>query len=156
MMVGAVVSSERSSGPQTPLDHIVQARKAVYINRFRETSELCAKLQVNRNASLTSTTLFGIELAIRAEFAVVCDFFRQSGVREFIGADAEVKCPRLATSFLSTWVIYEWMWATVRNFGHYSRRLFFLDETYLDVTDGSLSEMYGTDAQLIDPWHIGR
>lgn len=42
----AVVSSERMSAPQTPLDCIVQARKAVYINRFRETSELCAKLQV--------------------------------------------------------------------------------------------------------------
>lgn len=126
---------------------------------------------MDRKASLARTTLFGIELAIRAEFAVVCDFFKQSGVREFLGAQAEDRCvrleecciitcqafqPRIATSLLSTWVIYEWMWATVRNFGHYTRRLFFLDETYLDVTDASLSEMYGTDAHLIDPWHIGR
>ncbi|KAH7710662.1 hypothetical protein AAVH_22034, partial [Aphelenchoides avenae] len=156
MMVGAVMSSERTSAAQTPLDRLVQARKALYMNRFRETSELCSKLQVDRKASLARTTLFGIELAIRAEFAVVCDFFKQSGVREFLGAQAEDRCPRIATSLLSTWVIYEWMWATVRNFGHYTRRLFFLDETYLDVTDASLSEMYGTDAHLIDPWHIGR
>lgn len=64
---------------------------------------------------------------------------------------------QIAYSFMSTWTVYEWMCTTVRNFGHSSRRLhFFYDESYLDSTEATMSEYYGTDPDLLDPYHVGR
>ncbi|KAH7711301.1 hypothetical protein AAVH_21384 [Aphelenchoides avenae] len=149
------MSSPQTGAAQTPLDRIVYARKAVYINRFRETTELCAKLQMQRQASHSMTTQ-ACDVAIQAEFLVVSDFIKRSGFLDLLVADTKSICPRIAFSFLSIWNIYEWMLTTIRNFGHHSRRLFFLDESYLDLSEAAISVYYATDSDLLDPWHVGR
>lgn len=40
------------------------------------------------------------------------------------------------------------MHSTIRNFGHYSRRLYFLDDNYLDVSETNVAEYYGTDSNI--------
>ncbi|KAH7710661.1 hypothetical protein AAVH_22033, partial [Aphelenchoides avenae] len=91
MSTRAVVSSPPTKAAQTPLDRLVQARKAVYINRVRECLELCAKLQVDRPVPFSRATLRGMDVTIRAEFSVLCDFIEQCGVLE-VNDDATSIC----------------------------------------------------------------
>ncbi|KAH7710666.1 hypothetical protein AAVH_22038 [Aphelenchoides avenae] len=153
--VTALLSSPPTKAVQTPLDRLVQARKAVYINRHRETSKLCAKLQVHQKRSLSMTTE-GCKVALHAELLVVSDFLKHSGFVDLSKSDAKSTCLLLAPPFLYTWVVYEWMLTTIRTFGHNSRRLFFLDERQLDLTEAAVSEYYATDPDVLDPYHVGR
>ncbi|KAH7725816.1 hypothetical protein AAVH_06659 [Aphelenchoides avenae] len=93
MSVNAVLSSPRKNGTLTPLERLVQARKAVYINRFRAMSNSCGQLQVERHTPAPMTTQ-AAEMAIEAEFAVVCDFLQQSGIVESCAGDARIVCVR--------------------------------------------------------------
>ncbi|KAH7713647.1 hypothetical protein AAVH_19014 [Aphelenchoides avenae] len=94
--------------------------------------------------------------ALRAEFLVIRDFLNASGILDCFGDDGTDICHQLASSFLYTWVIYECTCNTVRNLGHHSRRFYFLNESFVDISETALEYYYSTDPNIFDRHHAAR
>ncbi|KAH7703068.1 hypothetical protein AAVH_29769 [Aphelenchoides avenae] len=97
-------------------------------------------------------------MAIRAEFIIVCDFLRSSGVLDLCDADSDRDfiCQSLTKSFLYSWKTSENVLNTLKNFGHHSRRLFFFNESYVELTDRSLEAFYRPVPRISDQPHVVR
>lgn len=56
----------------------------------------------------------------------------------------------LASQLLYTWQIFESAMCTIRSFGHHQRRLFFLNESYVDLEEGAIELFYRRDPSIFD------
>ncbi|KAH7700877.1 hypothetical protein AAVH_31999, partial [Aphelenchoides avenae] len=88
--------------------------------------------------------------AMRAEYLVLCEFLMSSGVLDFVEGDKKQACQSLSTSFLYTWQLYESAMCTIRSFGHHQRRLFCLNESYVDLDEGAIEVFYRKDPSVYD------
>ncbi|KAH7718159.1 hypothetical protein AAVH_14362 [Aphelenchoides avenae] len=131
---------------ESPLSRVVLCRKAVFLNRFRVMSS------VNNMTALSDrlSTLQQCTMAIRAEFLVLCEFFMTSGILNYTDGDNSATCKMLASQLLYTWQIFESAMCTIRSFGHHQRRLFFLNESYVDLEEGAIELFYRRDPSILD------
>ncbi|KAH7697921.1 zinc finger protein, partial [Aphelenchoides avenae] len=134
----------------TPLGRIALDRKAIFLSRFRATHVVNGVLQNEPGTSDRLADCQQCSVAIRAEFIVLTEFLQTSGVLESIGGSTENDRQTLASLFLYTWQIYESAINTIRNFGNHYGRLYYLNDTYVDVNERSLELFYRKDPSITD------
>ncbi|KAH7708904.1 hypothetical protein AAVH_23842, partial [Aphelenchoides avenae] len=156
--VTAVCPERTPSCADGPLRRIILCRKAIFVNRYRATALVYGGQENVVDIAYRPKTDHSCMMAIRAEFIVVCDFLRSSGVLDLFDADSDRDfiCQSLAKSFLYSWKTCENVLNTLKNFGHHSRRLFFFNESYVDLTDRSLEAFYRTAPRISDQPHVVR
>lgn len=148
--VTAATSAKVSTPTDTPLKRVAVARNAIFLNRYRATATVYGGQENVPNASCGRASFESCSMAFRAEFVVLCEFLKSSGVLEYFDGDPIYVCKSVAAAFLYTWQIYENSMITVRNFGHHLRRLFCLNERYTDLNDDALEKFYRSDPRLSD------
>ncbi|KAH7712358.1 zinc finger protein [Aphelenchoides avenae] len=156
MQVTAVKAAIIQSRSETPLDRLMNAQQATFVNRYKALSAVYGdqqKLLEVPNSPLTSQNS---KLGHFAEYRVICDFLNASGILDYFDKDNQELCHALALPFLYNWFVYEVVCSTIRNFGHYQQKLFSPDETFVGVNEASVAEYYATDEEIRDPRHAAK
>lgn len=52
--------------------------------------------------------------------------------------------------------MFEIALATIDNMGHHSGRLFYVNESYVELKEEALEAFYRTDPRIFDPRHVAR
>ncbi|KAH7723956.1 CRE-NHR-53 protein [Aphelenchoides avenae] len=154
--VTAVCPERTPSYADNPLKRLILCRKAIFVSRHRATAIVYGGQENVPEMSNRPKTAYDCGMALRAEFIVVCDFLRDSGVLDCFDGDRDFICQSLAAVFLYSWQVYENAANTLKNFGHHSRRMFCINESYVDVTESALEAFYRTDPRISDQPHVVR
>ncbi|KAH7716993.1 hypothetical protein AAVH_15578 [Aphelenchoides avenae] len=124
----------------SPLQRLILCRKATFVNRMRELAKVFGGQQNIPPMANSLVETRTMSLAVVAERDVLRQYFRDSGLLEV--NLPQICLDKLVANVFNTWVIYENFLFTVRNCGHLTDTVYFLNESYLPVNEESTAEFY--------------
>ncbi|KAH7697403.1 hypothetical protein AAVH_35513 [Aphelenchoides avenae] len=132
----------------SPLQRLILCRKATFVNRVRELAKVFGgqkSIPLMANSLVETRTM---SLAVVAERDVLRQYLRDSGLLE--GSIPGICLDKLVANVFNTWVIYENILFTVRNCGHLTDTVYFLNESYLPVNEESTAEFYRGNPSILN------
>ncbi|KAH7704660.1 hypothetical protein AAVH_28144 [Aphelenchoides avenae] len=85
-----------------------------------------------------------------AEVNVLRNFLSTSGILELVGGDEASTSQVVAPALIHKWQMYEEVLITMRNYGHQQRRLYGLNDSYVDANEDAMERLYATDPGMGD------
>uniref|UniRef100_A0A1I7S7P1 Nuclear receptor domain-containing protein n=1 Tax=Bursaphelenchus xylophilus TaxID=6326 RepID=A0A1I7S7P1_BURXY len=137
-----------------PLRQLMYCHRGIYTSRKRnaiiQLGSLvkleCMAEQPRTSASLIQATL--VEISVMKEFLRTSNFIPCNMYdTKFEGT--------MCSTLLHTWLTMHSIFATRFNKGYTSRKLYFVDNSYLHVTEESVIDYYSTNKMISDPKFVG-
>ncbi|KAH7710739.1 zinc finger protein [Aphelenchoides avenae] len=141
-------SVDQVSDNDSPVRRMILCRKAAFVNRARALARVYGGQKNIPQMANMLVNACSASMSSRAEYEVVQQYLKTSGMLDVDLPD--VCLNRLVSTVLYTWAIYEGALFTVRNGGQHTKKLYFLDESYLPYDEGSMVDFYSGDPTVLN------